>query len=168
MRELRRMDRKLSDEAALKVLRESEYGFLATVNEDGSPYVVPMAGALAADGRTLYFHCARAGQKLDNLARDARACYTCVLYAHNQPAEFTQVYASCVAEGRVRRVTDEAERLRGMAAIMEKYSAEYIGTPGYEKTMKGMPAVVMLALEVQALQGKGNRGRLTEESAGAS
>lgn len=28
--------------------------------------------------------------------------------------------------------------------------------------MKGMPAVVILALEIEALQGKGNRGRLTE------
>ena len=95
MRDLRRMDRKLSDEDALRVLRESEYGFLATVNGDGSPYAVPMAGALEGED-TLYFHCARAGQKLENLAREPRACYTCVLYAKNQPAEFTQVYASCV------------------------------------------------------------------------
>lgn len=159
MRDLRRMDRKLSDEDALRVLRESEYGFLATVNEDGSPYVVPLAGAMA-DGRTVYFHCARAGQKLENLAREPRACYTCVLYAENQPAEFTQLYASCVAEGTVRLVTDEAERQKGMQAIMEKYSAAYIGTPAYEKTMRGMPAVVVLALDVTALQGKGNRGRL--------
>ena len=59
-------------------------------------------------------------------------------------------------------LTDEAERQRAMQRIMEKYSAEYIGTPGYHKTMKGMPAVVILALEIEALQGKGNRGRLTE------
>lgn len=163
MRDLRRMDRKLSDEDALRVLRESEYGFLATVNEDGSPYAVPMAGALAEDGRTLYFHCARAGQKLENLAREPRACYTCVLYAQNQPAEFTQVYASCVAEGRVRLVTDETGRQRAMQRIMEKYSADYIGTPGYHKTMKGMPAIVILAMEIEALQGKANRGRLTGE-----
>ena len=28
--------------------------------------------------------------------------------------------------------------------------------------MRGMPAVVMLAMEVDAFQGKGNRGRLME------
>lgn len=162
MRDLRRMDRKLSEQDALRVLRESEYGVLATINADGSPYAVPMAGALAENGRTLYFHCARAGHKLENLDREPRACFTCVLYAKNQPAEFTQLYASCVAEGRVRRVTGEEERLRAMGLLMEKYSAEYIGTPAFEKTMRGMPAVVILALEVEAFQGKANRGQLAE------
>ena len=160
MRELRRTDRKLSEEDALTVLRESEYGFLCTVNEDGTPYAVPICAALV--GRTLYFHCARAGQKLDKLAARPRACYSCVLYAENQPREFTYVYASCVAEGKVRTVTDEAERQAGMRAICEKYSSAWIGSPEHERAMRGMPAVVMLAMEVDAFQGKGNRGRLME------
>ena len=46
MRDLRRMDRKLSEEDALTVLRDCEYGFLCTVNEDGSPYAVPMCAAM--------------------------------------------------------------------------------------------------------------------------
>lgn len=160
MRALRRQDRKLTETDARRVLEQSEYGFLATINEDGSPYVVPMAAALS--GNTLYMHCSRAGQKLDNIRRDARACFTCVLYADNQPEEFAMQFASCVAEGRVRVVTDEAERMQGMRAIVAKYSPEYMDTPGYERTMRGMPAVVMLAMELDEFQGKANRGRLKE------
>lgn len=160
MRDLRRFDRKLSEEDALKVLRDSEYGFLATANPDGTPYAVPMNSALV--GRTLYFHCARAGQKLENLQQRPRACYTCVLYAQNQPQAFTYVYASCVAEGSVRLVTDEAERLRGMRALVQKYSPEYLDGPEYRRTMRGMPAVVMLAFEIEAFQGKANKGRLAQ------
>ena len=160
MRDLRRMDRKLSEEDALTVLRDCEYGFLCTVNGDGSPYAVPMCAALV--GRTLYFHCARAGQKLENLAARPRACFSCVLYAENQPSKFTYVYASCVAEGNVRLVTDEAERQAGMRAICEKYSGDWMDGPEHERAMRGMPAVVMLAMEVDAFQGKGNRGRLME------
>ena len=160
MRDLRRMDRKLSDRDALTVLQESEYGFLATVNGDGSPYAVPMCFALA--GRTLYFHSAKAGQKLENLKARPRACFSCVLYAQNQPKEFTYLYASCVAEGDVRFVTDEAERQAGMRALCEKYSADWLDTPEHERTMRGMPAVVMLAMEIETFQGKGNRGRLVE------
>ena len=85
-----------------------------------------------------------------------------MLYAENQPREFTYVYASCVAEGKVRTVTDEAERQAGMRAICEKYSCAWIGSPEHERAMRGMPAVVMLAMEVDAFQGKGNRGRLME------
>ena len=127
MRDLRRMDRKLSEEDALTVLRDCEYGFLCTVNEDGSPYAVPMCAALV--GRTIYFHCARAGQKLENLTARPRACFSCVLYAENQPSKFTYVYASCVAEGNVRLVTDEAERQAGMRAICEKYSGDWMDGP---------------------------------------
>lgn len=160
MRELRRVDRKLSEEDALTVLGKSEYGFLCTVNGDGTPYAVPICAALV--GRTLYFHSAKAGQKLENLARQPRACYSCVLYAENQPREFTYVYASCVAEGKVRTVTDEAERQAGMRAICEKYAPAYMDGPEHERAMRGMPAVVMLAMEVDAFQGKGNKGRLVE------
>ena len=160
MRDLRRMDRKLSEEDALTVLRDCEYGFLCTVNEDGSPYAVPMCAALV--GHTIYFHCARAGQKLENLTARPRACFSCVLYAENQPSKFTYVYASCVAEGNVRLVTDEAERQAGMRAICEKYSGDWMDGPEHERAMRGMPAVVMLAMEVDAFQGKGNKGRLVE------
>ena len=160
MREMRRQDRKLSEQDAYRVLRESEYGVLATVNEDGSPYAVPMAGELV-DG-VLYFHSALKGQKLDNIAHDPRACYTCVLYAENQPAEFTYVYASCVVHGRLRVVQSEEERMLAINAICRKYSADHMGSPAHERVMRGMPVIVLLALEIEAIEGKANRGRLLE------
>lgn len=161
MRELRRQDRKLSEEDARRVLAKAPYGMLATVNEDGSPYAVPMAAALVDN--TLYMHCGRAGQKLENLKRDSRACFTCVLYAENMPSEFSMNFASCVAEGHVRILEDETERLAGMRAIAAKYSAEYLDTPNYERTMRGMPAVVMLAMELDGVQGKAPRRKMREE-----
>ena len=119
MRDLRRMDRKLSEEDALTVLRDCEYGFLCTVNEDGSPYAVPMCAALV--GRTIYFHCARAGQKLDNLNRDNRASFSCVARYTPCPEKYNVAYSSCMAEGHVERVTDEAQRTRSMKALVDKY-----------------------------------------------
>lgn len=160
MRELRRQDRKLSDADARKVLAESEYGFLSTINEDGSPYSIPMAGALVGD--TLYFHSGKAGHKLDNLRRDARACYSCVLYAENEPSTLSMNYASCVAEGTVRFVTDEEEREKAMRAIVTKYAPEELDGNTYCRTMKVMPAVVILAMEVTDFQGKANKGKLKE------
>ena len=68
-----------------------------------------------------------------------------------------------MAEGRIRIVEDEAERLTGMRAIAEKYSAEYLDTPNYERTMRGMPAVVMLAMELEGVQGKAPRRKMRED-----
>lgn len=59
MRDLCRVDRKLSEEDAKEVLRKASFGTLATINEDGWPYAAPMAFAL--EGDTLYFHSAKTG-----------------------------------------------------------------------------------------------------------
>lgn len=158
MNTLRRIDRKLTEEDALAVLRESEYGFLATVNEDGSPHCVPIAFVLWEGA--LYFHCARAGQKLDNLRRDGRAQFTCVLRSRVVPMQFTVEYASAMADGVVTVVDNEAERQAVMRALCEKYDPEGTGTPAWERAMRGMPATVMLRMEIAALCGKANRGKL--------
>ncbi len=42
MREMRRKDRKLDSADTLEILKNGEYGVLATVTEDGSPYDVPI------------------------------------------------------------------------------------------------------------------------------
>lgn len=161
MRDLCRVDRKLSEEDAKEVLRKASFGTLAAINEDGWPYAAPMAFAL--EGDTLYFHSAKRGQKLENITRDGRASFTAVLYAHNVPERFEVIYASAIAQGTVRILTGESERMAAMRAICEKYSADHVDTPAYERTMKGMPAVVMFALDIQQLRGKANKGHLLNE-----
>lgn len=162
MPQMRRKDRQLSPQDARTVLQQSEYGFLATVNADGSPYCVPMSGALVGD--VLYFHGARAGQKLDNLRNDSRACFSAVLNAQNMAAEFTFVYASCVATGTLREITDEAGRMAAIRAICQKYSADFVDTDAYTRTLKALPAVAVFALEIETLTGKANKGRLPKEA----
>ncbi len=155
---LRRIDRKLSEEDAWAVLRDSEYGFLTTINDDGTPHCVPMSYALY-DG-ALYFHCARAGQKLDNLRRDDRAQFTCVLHSRTVPLQFTVEFASCMADGTVHIVEDEGERQTAIRAICQKYDPEGLDTPACDRALQGMPATVILRMEITALCGKANRGRL--------
>ena len=48
MREMRRKDRLLDSADAVEILKNGEYGVLATVTEDGSPYSVPMSYACDA------------------------------------------------------------------------------------------------------------------------
>lgn len=158
LKPLRRVDRQTSREDALRVIAESEYGFLAVTGEDGVARAIPMAHVLLGD--CLYFHCARAGQKLDDLARQPRAGYTCVLRAENVPSAYTTQYASAMAEGPVAIVTGEAERQAAMRALMEKYSAAFLDCPAYDKMMRGMSAVVMLKMQLDTVCGKANRGKI--------
>ncbi len=41
-KEMRRIDRKLDDQEAYKLLEEAQYGVLSTIGENGFPYGVPL------------------------------------------------------------------------------------------------------------------------------
>ena len=57
MREMRRKDRLLDSADVVEILKNGEYGVLATVTEDGSPYSVPMSYAFDAESHVIYMHC---------------------------------------------------------------------------------------------------------------
>lgn len=48
-REMRRKNREISKECAYDIIRSSEYGFLSTVSEDGSPYCIAISHALVGN-----------------------------------------------------------------------------------------------------------------------
>ena len=64
-RDIRRKDRVLSCDAAWKLLERGEYGFLAMQGMNGYGYGIPLSYAMR--DRSLYFHCAPSGFKLDSL-----------------------------------------------------------------------------------------------------
>ena len=156
MNPLRRVDLKTTPEQAMEILCQSEYGFLSTINPDGTPHSVPIA--FAVEGEYIYFHCARAGQKLDNLNRDNRASFSCVARYIPCPEKYNVAYSSCMVEGHVERVTDEAERTRSMKALVDKYCPGQWDSESCLRTMRGMPAVVMLRMKIENICGKANRG----------
>lgn len=53
MREMRRKDRLLDSADAVEILKNGEYGVLATVTENGSPYGVPMSYAFDAESHVI-------------------------------------------------------------------------------------------------------------------
>ena len=55
-REMRRKDRQVTQEEALKILKKAEYGILATSDEQNLPYGVPLS--YAYEDHCIYFHCA--------------------------------------------------------------------------------------------------------------
>lgn len=132
-RPVRRKDRVMPYEESLKVLAGCEYGLLATVDEDGWPYAVPLSYALMDDA--LYFHCALTGHKLDNIVADSRVCFTVV--GETRPVyagDYSTYYESVVVRGRALPVTDEDERLRGLKTLVEKYLSDHMDK--FDENMK--------------------------------
>ena len=121
-REMRRKNQELSREEAEAVLRRGTSGVLAVAGDGGYPYAVPLSYAYA-EGK-LYFHCARAGHKLDALRRDPKASFCVIDQDQVVPEEYTTYFRSAIAFGTVRELTDEEEKRRAIELLALKYAPE--------------------------------------------
>ena len=120
---MRRRDRELGEAEALDLLREAEWGVLATVDADGWPYAVPVNHAVV-DG-DLVIHCATAGHKLDNLTSNPRVSYCAVTLAETLPLELATRYASVIVFGQAELVADEVEKHSLLRALGLRFAAEH-------------------------------------------
>ena len=85
-REMRRKRQALSMEEIAAVLNRGTAGVLALSGDDGYPYAVPISYVF--DGDKIYFHCARAGHKLDAIRRNAKASFCVVDQDQIVPEEY--------------------------------------------------------------------------------
>ncbi len=106
--EMRRKDRLADQEQTWRVLEQGEYGVLSTVSPEGQPYGVPLSYCLL-DG-ALYFHCALAGHKLDNLAANHRVSFCVVGRTQLMPEKFATLYESVVVFGRASEALEGEKR----------------------------------------------------------
>lgn len=122
-KEVRRKDRELKNTEALSILKNGEYGVLSTIAADGYPYGVPVNYVYIND--SIYFHCAIAGNKLDNIMQHPKVSFcvvgqTCIL-----SEKFSTAYESVILFGEADEVF-AAEKNTALLEFLNKYAAEYI------------------------------------------
>ena len=118
-RELRRKRQALSRADCEAVLSRGTSGVLALAGDDGYPYAVPLS-YLYEDGKLL-FHCAKAGHKLDAVARCDKASFCVIDQDRVVPEEYTTYFRSVIAFGRIRVIGDDGERRSAVERLALKY-----------------------------------------------
>lgn len=158
-REMRRIRQQLSEAETREVLERCTCGTLAVLGDGGYPYAVPLS-YVYHDGR-LYFHCARAGHKLDAVRACDKASFCVIDRDEILPEKFTTKYRSAIAFGRVREVTDPAEIEGVMRRLAGKYSPNE-GEDAFQNEMRSSGALCVLTLEIEHLTGKQGKELLME------
>ena len=153
-RELRRAKQLLPKEAAEEILRNATSGVLAVCGDDGYPYAVPVS-FLYADGK-IYFHGAKAGHKLDAIRRNDKVSFCVIEQDEVIPETFSTDFRSVIAFGHARELTDDAEKLRAIRMLAEKYSPE-LKEKAEEEIKSGWNALCMVEIQVEHLTGKESR-----------
>ncbi|HJJ30024.1 MAG TPA: pyridoxamine 5'-phosphate oxidase family protein [Methanocorpusculum sp.] len=119
----------MSDEETTYILENAASGVLATLDEEGSPYCVPVH--FVHLGQAIYVHGLNAGEKIDNILRDPRVSFTAyrmekLLYNADtkSPCNVNTKYQSVVIKGSAVFVEDTQMKLDILKAIVQKYTPE--------------------------------------------
>jgi nitroimidazol reductase NimA-like FMN-containing flavoprotein (pyridoxamine 5'-phosphate oxidase superfamily) len=149
----------LDREVIIDLLQSCHVGRLGTITRDGYPMVKPVNFAYE-EGR-IYFHSAKAGEKIDDIARDSRVCFEvdlpiALVKTKSIPCRAEYLYRSVIIRGRARVVEDAAERLLGLRLLMKKYQPEGGYTDFPEDKLK-ITAVV--CIDIEEMVGKEDLGK---------
>jgi len=152
-RELRRKEKMMPEEETLEVLKNGQEGVLATLGEDGYPYAVPLN--YACHNGNIYFHCAKTGHKIDNIAHNTKVSFCVVADAEIIPEEFSTRFRSVIAFGNAVEVFEDEKRA-GLLALLQRYSSEYIAE-GKKYIASDTNKIKVFKIEIEHITGKATR-----------
>lgn len=121
-RALRRFKQAAAPQECESILSTAQRGILAVHGENGYPYGLPL-NYLYLGGK-IYFHCAKAGHKLDAIHADDRVCFTVLSEPVKNPGEWWNCFTSVICFGRVHEVFDNEEKDRLLRLLGAKYFPE--------------------------------------------
>lgn len=155
-REMRRKRQALDAQWCREALDRGTSGVLAVLGDGGYPYAVPLS--YVRDGGRLYFHCAKAGHKLDAVRREPKASFCVIDRDEVAPEAYTSRYRSVIAFGRVRELTDADEKRRAVELLARKYAPDDTEERRARAIADDWDGLCMLELTVEHMTGKQERG----------
>lgn len=98
-RPMRRTKRAISDEDAKRLLEQGRRAALAVNGDDGYPFAFPINYRFDADANKIFFHGAKAGQKVDALRCSDKVCLTVMGNEHYEQDEWAPYVQSTAVFG---------------------------------------------------------------------
>ena len=150
-RPLRRFRQEAEKEECIKILTEEKRAVLAVNGDDGYPYAVPINFYYDSDTDKIYFHCAKAGHKLDAMLKDDKVCFT-VYNTGYQKEDWSFYVTSVIVFGRAKVMTDEVE----MREKIKKFGMKYYPTESEvdEEIRRDFDRVNFVEITVEHMTGK--------------
>lgn len=136
-------------------LNRIDVGVISTNGEDGYPYAAPV-NYVMMDG-IVYIHGRRLGEKIENLKRDPRVCFTvwertgyenCGVAA----CDTTTVYESVIIRGKVKIVDDQETKKKMLLKVVDKLMP---GKTGMDDAK--IPPTAVYRIEPESVTGKYHR-----------
>ncbi len=148
---MRRKEKEITEISDIEDIIKKSSVCRVAFSVDNKPYLVPLC--FGYHDKTLYFHSADQGKKLDMLKENPEACFeleceTSIVTA-KKACNWGLKYKSVIGYGKTVIVEDEKERTLGLDAIMEQYSEEK-----WEYDAKMLAKTVVFKISIESMSGK--------------
>lgn len=150
-RPMRRTKQEISREECIKLLTEEKRAVLSVIGDDGYPYGVPINFYYDPDTDKIYFHCAKAGHKLDAMLADDKVCFTVYNTGYHKD-DWSYFVTSVIVFGRAKVMTDESLMREKIKLFGMKYypTAEEVD----EEIRKDFARVNFIEISIDHMTGK--------------
>ena len=152
---MRRKDREITDKNRIEEFIEKEQILRIAFYDEGDIYIVPINyGYLYDDKYTFYFHGAKAGRKYElaknkpNVGFEIDGKY--MLLESEEACDFSATFQSVIGTGSLSLVEDNAEKIRGLNAIMKQTTSK----SEWHYSNEMLEAVAVFRLDVDKLSCK--------------
>jgi len=143
----------LHEEQIKEILLKAPVGNIATINENGYPYVVPVHFVYYED--KIYIHGLPVGQKICNILSNEKICFQIYdmkgLILDNSPCGINTEYESIVMTGTATVIEDHDLKKTVLNEIVNKYTPHLNGTVLPDNMVKGTGVI---EITIRELTGK--------------
>ena len=156
---VRRRDRGKDEAWVRAFLTDAPYGYLATVDDVGQPYLNSNLFVYDAGRHCIYLHTHRTGRTRDNLEGGDKVAFSASAMGRLLPApealEFSVEYAGVTAFGRGRVVEDEGEAKEALQMLLDKYAPHLQAGRDYRSTTdEELKRTAVYRIDVETWSGK--------------
>ena len=144
------------------ILNRCTVGRMATSGADGYPYITPVNYVYHKG--SIYFHCSRVGEKLDNLKRDPRVCFEVDIplayldldYYGEMPESCNvhQFYHCVIIRGRAEIVSDLEEKIAALTALIASHEPQGRRFRQITAETEAVALCEVVAVRIEMISGK--------------
>ena len=148
---MRLREREITDQTAIEAIIRTSLVCRLGLSDENRPYIVPLC--FGYQDRTLYFHGAKEGKKIDLLRKNPYVCFEFDLNSGVKEAEnackWGMSYQSVIGTGKAILVDQSEEKKEALGIIMGQYSDREFSFPDHlvEKT-------AIIKVEIEEMTGK--------------
>jgi uncharacterized protein len=148
---MRRSEKEITDKLAIEKIINASLVCRLALSDGNQPYIVPLC--FGYQDRTLYFHSALEGKKIDILKKNNRTCFEFDVNSEIIKAEkackWGMKYQSVIGFGKAVLVENIAEKKKALNIIMNHYSDR-----DFQFTDKAIKKIAVIKIEIEGMTGK--------------